>query len=580
MWFIGGSGILVSTAFIHWQLCRRLKQIAVCDDSRLRELWKECRNLAGGRTNTPILLFDGIQQPTLLGLFYPKLLLPPDTADLNDEQLRMIMLHELAHLRHWDIAANWVLFFIRTIHWWNPFYWLAASRFQSLREQACDAFAIRRIEGKPTGRYSDLLLTLAQRGQSQSAWRVMLPASSLGFFPSLARKRAIQNRLRALRVACVTQGRIYAAAVAVLVGLLAFAGLTDATAPNMATVRPSDPVFAPLAHEVHDGSDWAPPQVDPGPRVVRTYDIEKALDRIAADESSKDVACLKLKALFTRILRGSTGGYDSLTDEWAQEQFTLDGATLNVNAPLHVHTEIARNISAWEQSGLSQICIKTRLLSDDRDLASAIGISWQFLEAFSDDYAKNVPSENRVGMPVIRAQASVEDYFPIAVTTLDEHQLSALLQAAQKHRTASVISAPKLTIFNGQQALLCDCAKTPYVVGIHYDNEGIRQPKIAVIASGIKVTMRATQVGSAKKVHLEARLELSGVPQVRTASALLRGAPTTIQIPSIEKRCIDISSDVDEGQSLLIGCIPTSEEKKFSAVIVGVPKIWTGQDIN
>ena len=92
---------------------------------------------------------DAFRQPALMGFWRPRLLLPDDIAGLDDEQLRMIMLHELAHVRRHDVAINWLMVLVRAMQWWNPVYWLAASRFASLREQACDAFVIRRMAGEP-----------------------------------------------------------------------------------------------------------------------------------------------------------------------------------------------------------------------------------------------------------------------------------------------------------------------------------------------------------------------------------------------------------------------------------------------
>ncbi|HEY3968487.1 MAG TPA: M56 family metallopeptidase, partial [Planctomycetaceae bacterium] len=118
-WLTGGVASFFWTAVIYLQFCRKLNQVPVCDDERLCGLWEECRRLAGVRKSIPLLMFDGVLQPAILGLFRPKLLLPLDAADLTDQQLRMVMLHELSHVRYGDIAANWVLVFIRAVHWWN-----------------------------------------------------------------------------------------------------------------------------------------------------------------------------------------------------------------------------------------------------------------------------------------------------------------------------------------------------------------------------------------------------------------------------------------------------------------------------
>ena len=150
---------------------------------------------------------DEVRQPALMGWLRPRLLLPSDVAALGDEPLRMIMLHELAHVRRRDVAFNWLLVVIRAVQWWNPVYWLSAARFANLREQACDAFVIRHMAGEPGRAYSELLLLLAARAPAGFGWRVTVPASILGFLSSFFRTWGVRQRLRASRFASARPGR-------------------------------------------------------------------------------------------------------------------------------------------------------------------------------------------------------------------------------------------------------------------------------------------------------------------------------------------------------------------------------------
>jgi hypothetical protein len=81
---------------------------------------------------------------------------------------------------------------------------------------------------------------------------------------------------------------------------------------------------------------------------------------------------------------------------------------------------------------------------------------------------------------------------------------------------------------------------------------------------GTKVTARAAQATDAGKIHLAGHLELSNLDEVRTVSPELRGKQATIQIPRVKRCQIDVSSDVMEGQSLLVGCLPTMSGRSFS----------------
>ena len=564
----GGGASVIWTMIVHWRFCRRLTLLATCADHRLCSLWEACCQRAGVRRRIPVLIFDGVEQPAVLGLFWPKLLLPIDAAELDDQQLRMIMLHELAHVRHWDIAANWLLVVIRALHWWNPVYWLAATRFQNLREQSSDAFAIRRIEGEPARSYSELLLTLAAHRPARSPWRVMLPASILGFLSSFFRKRAIANRLKALRFAGVTRGRWHTAGVAALFCLVSVCGLTDAGTPPPPPERPQE--WLPAA-----GGNWAwsvALERSAGLTLMQTYDIEKALLRIAGDARSTEDSKVIMRRSLIKLLQSST---DGLTHETAATRLTLDGNTLKVIATPLVQTEISRTLSAWEHFGLCQITVAApKFITADRDLAAATGVSWSSLEAFSADREENRPWEFGTGTEIARAGAAVEDYFPIAMAILDSREAIAVTNAASAEKSANVLHVRDFTLFDGRGAQHRDVRQRPFVVGVQDGGSGLVEPKIAVIDEGIKLTVRALPGQAAGRVKLEGRVELTAITDVSTASATLRGASTTIQIPRVKRRSIDIASELKDGQSLLIGCFPIYEQKQFFYVLLTVHHVW------
>ena len=247
LWPSVGLFIVLRAVWTNWRFSRAVRRAPICEDQRLLGLWQSSCQKAAVRRAIPIMLFDRVRQPAIMGLFRPTLLLPPDVTSLGDEQLQMIMLHELAHIRRWDVAINWGLVFVRAIHWWNPVYWLAAARFCNLREQACDAFVIGRLAGQSSSEYGNLLLTLAQRGPSPRGWRVTIPATILTFISSVFRRRSIGNRLKALRCAGVSRSRWQSVAVAGLVVLLVCCGLTDAKSTSTDNTTQSSKVVFPLA---------------------------------------------------------------------------------------------------------------------------------------------------------------------------------------------------------------------------------------------------------------------------------------------------------------------------------------------
>jgi len=58
--------------------------------------------------------------PMAFGLFRPAIFLPPEAAQWTADRRRMVLLHELAHVRRGDVATHLMARFALSLHWWNP----------------------------------------------------------------------------------------------------------------------------------------------------------------------------------------------------------------------------------------------------------------------------------------------------------------------------------------------------------------------------------------------------------------------------------------------------------------------------
>ena len=65
-------------------------------------------------------------------------MLPVAAQDWSDEQLRSVLLHELAHIKRRDVLGQLLAQFACALHWFNPLVWFAAWRLHVERERACD----------------------------------------------------------------------------------------------------------------------------------------------------------------------------------------------------------------------------------------------------------------------------------------------------------------------------------------------------------------------------------------------------------------------------------------------------------
>jgi hypothetical protein len=193
------------------------------------------------------------------------------------------------------------------------------------------------------------------------------------------------------------------------------------------------------------------------------------------------------------------------------------------------------------------------------------------LEAFSAEGENAFPSAGHDGRPVVHAEARVDEYLPLVVSTLNEEQTAKLLDIAQGDRRTNVLNAPKVTIFNGMEATIADCVQRPFVVGVFQRAAGATEPKIVVLEEGTKIKIRVVQ--GRKKVHLQASLETKSLGDVTTASTSYQGAQVSIQVPSVNRRCIDVGADLEDGQTLLVGSIPTGKQQQYLYYLLSARKI-------
>jgi bla regulator protein blaR1 len=96
-------------------------------------------------TTTPILrAADTSTGPLVLGLLRSRIVIPADFYERYSEaEQRLVIAHELAHIRSGDLYANAFATLAQTVFWFNPLFHWAASRMRFDQELACDARVLR-----------------------------------------------------------------------------------------------------------------------------------------------------------------------------------------------------------------------------------------------------------------------------------------------------------------------------------------------------------------------------------------------------------------------------------------------------
>lgn len=109
-----------------------------------------------------LLVSEDVRVPTALGFFRPAVVLPSwSLRDLSPDELKVIVLHELAHLRRWDDWTNLAQKFVKALFFFHPAVWWIDSRLALERELACDDMV---LEQAANGRaYAASLVSIAEK---------------------------------------------------------------------------------------------------------------------------------------------------------------------------------------------------------------------------------------------------------------------------------------------------------------------------------------------------------------------------------------------------------------------------------
>lgn len=151
-WLLGATFMLVRLACCLVGTHRVLREEHRPDWAILEDLEKLIDELArqlGVWQTISLVCSSRVMSPCIGGLLWPVLLMP--TSLINGVPLdvwRVILAHELAHVRRWDYLINLFQMLVESVFFYHPAVWWISRRMRVEREACCDALAAE-CTGRP-----------------------------------------------------------------------------------------------------------------------------------------------------------------------------------------------------------------------------------------------------------------------------------------------------------------------------------------------------------------------------------------------------------------------------------------------
>ncbi len=242
LWLVGASAILGRLALglvaVQW-MSRRTERVTDAP-------WlSQARALAAELGISPRITFlrsGAAAMPMAWGIFRPAVLMPRDADHWPARRLRIVLLHELAHVKRRDCLTHVLAQIACAAYWFNPLAWIAARHVRTERERACDDLVLACGTRGPD--YADQLLEVARVMRSGR-----FPAVLAGASLAMAHRSQLEGRLIAILDPSVPRAGIsrLRTAVATLAFVLAVMPLASLQPWTVAAADASAAAQAPTA---------------------------------------------------------------------------------------------------------------------------------------------------------------------------------------------------------------------------------------------------------------------------------------------------------------------------------------------
>jgi beta-lactamase regulating signal transducer with metallopeptidase domain len=187
--WLAGVVLIVGRHLLGWASLSRVARRAPTMTDHAWQVALARHGVTLGLARLPALrVSPRITVPIVCGALRPTILLPIEAREWPRERRDAVLLHELAHVRRFDLITARVTQLASTLYWFNPFVWLAARCQRAEAERACDDQVLD-AGGRASAYASDLLEIARAIGR-----RDHLDAAAL----AMARRSQLEGRLLAI----------------------------------------------------------------------------------------------------------------------------------------------------------------------------------------------------------------------------------------------------------------------------------------------------------------------------------------------------------------------------------------------
>ncbi|MBE5990631.1 MAG: M56 family metallopeptidase [Paenibacillaceae bacterium] len=160
IWITGIIIQLVKTIFIYARFTKTVTNSRSVIDEEVKEALYKISKYYNKPSSIQIIQTDLVSTPMVFGFFRPRIILPE--IKLTTDEWYCILKHEVSHYICGDLWVRFLVEFLCSIYWWNPFVYLFRNQISKAQEIHIDLFVTKSMNEAEQIKYLECLIKIAK----------------------------------------------------------------------------------------------------------------------------------------------------------------------------------------------------------------------------------------------------------------------------------------------------------------------------------------------------------------------------------------------------------------------------------
>ncbi|MDA8563081.1 hypothetical protein N9L06_01375 [Mariniblastus sp.] len=503
--------------------------------------------------------------PAVIGLLQPKILLPAALVEnKTTAEMEPLFAHELIHVRRGDLWWAMLQTLATRLFWFHPLVWIASEMVTRESERSCDEETIAGLGCRPADYARGLLDVLERKHQLRVA-----PA-----LPGVRPMEVTTARLeRVMKMGNGIQKRtpLWVWLVMLICGAIVLPGAAWAVTQEESAAEAQ---IEPRVSSKLPATSAATESTQNGQHQEHRFEVGDLLQKVRDNKVVKQSA--------ESILIGELTPFDPIKDTMKlldgdsrykpMRGGRISGTQLIVNETPERVEQIQKAIDNARELGFDQIIAETRFLETNQDQIKTLGIEWEQVK--SEASANAIPSvvfdhsgkQSKFESPSLKlptregihAVSHIDHSAPVLFSVVSEMELQRIIKLSASREHISMLHAPTVTMFNGQDAEISDVSQRPFVTGVKdakatNGNSTGKEAIISIFEEGTR--MRVKPVLKENTIELDCHVQLREISDVKTVHVShdpKTNSGTSIQVPTIVATNVEVKRSISLGDTLLL----------------------------